>query len=62
MIVWAGIFLHSRWQEFMPQREIMRAVPRENDEINETWMSDRDRFSHFAVYDDSRIYLPRIKK
>ena len=60
--VGGNIFLHSRWQEFMPQREIMRAVPRENDGVNETWMSDRDRFSHFAVYDDSRIYLPRIKK
>ena len=60
--VGGNIFLHSRWQEFMPQREIMRAVPRENNEVNEIWMSDRDRFSHFAVYDDSRIYLPRIKK
>ncbi|PNT89134.1 NADH-quinone oxidoreductase subunit NuoG [Coxiella burnetii] len=60
--VGGNIFLHSRWQEFVPQREVMRAVPRENDEVNETWMSDRDRFGHFAVYHESRLYQPRIKK
>ena len=60
--VGGNIFLHSRWQEFAPQRKIMRAVPRENEVVNETWMSDRDRFSHFGLYHPSRIYQPRIKK
>ena len=61
--VGGNIFLHSRQrQEFTSQRQVMRAVPRENDAVNETWMSDRDRFSHFSVYDDSRVYLPRMKK
>ena len=61
--VGGNIFLHSRQrQEFTSQRQVMRAVPKENDEVNETWMSDRDRFSHFAVYDDSRVYLPRMKR
>lgn len=61
--VGGNIFLHSRQrQEFVSQRQVIRAVPKENDEVNETWMSDRDRFSHFAVYDDSRVYLPRVKR
>lgn len=60
--VGGNIFLHSRWQEFAPQRKIMRAVPRENEVVNETWMSDRDRFGHFGLYHPSRIYQPRIKK
>ncbi|MFW0094536.1 MAG: NADH-quinone oxidoreductase subunit NuoG [Coxiella endosymbiont of Haemaphysalis qinghaiensis] len=60
--VGGNIFLHSRWQEFAPQRKITRAVPRENEMVNETWMSDRDRFSHFGLYHPSRIYQPRIKR
>ena len=60
--VGGNIFLHSRWKEFVPQRKIMRAVPRENEMVNETWMSNRDRFSHFGLYHPSRIYQPQIKK
>ena len=60
--VGGNIFLHSRWNAFIPQRRIMRAVPRENEVVNETWVSDRDRFSHFGLYHTSRIYQPRIKK
>ena len=60
--VGGNIFLHSRWKASVPQRRIMRAVPRENELINETWISDRDRFSHFGLYHPSRIYQPRIKQ
>ncbi|WP_264435630.1 NADH-quinone oxidoreductase subunit NuoG [Coxiella endosymbiont of Dermacentor marginatus] len=60
--VGGNIFLHSRQKASAPQRKIMRAVPCENEMINETWMSDRDRFSHFGLYHPSRIYQPRIKK
>ncbi|QTS83673.1 NADH-quinone oxidoreductase subunit NuoG [Coxiella endosymbiont of Amblyomma nuttalli] len=59
--VGGNIFFHTRWQQYAPQRTVMRAVPRENNAINETWMSDRDRFSHFGFYHESRIYQPRIK-
>lgn len=60
--VGTNIFLHSRWQEYAPQRVVARAVPRENEAINETWMSDRDRYSHFGLYHESRLYHPKIKK
>lgn len=58
----ASIFVHTRGQEYSPSRRVMRAVPRENEAINETWMSDRDRFSHFGLYHESRLYQPKIKR
>ena len=59
--VGGNIFFHTRWQQYVPQRVVVRAVPRENDAVNEIWMSDRDRFSHFGLYHESRIYQPKIK-
>jgi NADH-quinone oxidoreductase subunit G len=29
--------------------KLMRMVPRENEEINETWIADRDRFGFEGV-------------
>jgi NADH-quinone oxidoreductase subunit G len=33
---------------------VKRIVPRENESINETWISDRDRFSYEAIYSDEK--------
>ena len=41
---------------------IKRVVPRENDAINETWLSDRDRFSYEGIYSKDRLLTPKIKK
>ena len=41
---------------------VKRVVPRENESINETWLADRDRFSHEAVYSDDRLLAPKIKQ
>jgi NADH-quinone oxidoreductase subunit G len=60
--VGSNLFIHSRFQEFAPERLVMRAVPRENLAINETWLSDRDRFSYQGLYHADRIYKPRIKR
>ncbi|MGK7297294.1 MAG: NADH-quinone oxidoreductase subunit NuoG [Candidatus Wenzhouxiangella sp. M2_3B_020] len=40
---------------------IMRSVPRDNEAINETWLADRDRYSHFGLQADDRVASPRIK-
>jgi len=40
---------------------IKRIVPRDNESINETWISDRDRFSYEAIYSSDRLITPRIK-
>lgn len=49
------LFVHERRQE------VMRTVPRECETINETWISDRDRFSHFGLESDERVLSPLIK-
>ena len=43
------------------RNEVMRVLPRENEEINETWLSDRDRFSYLAVNSQQRLTAPMIK-
>jgi NADH-quinone oxidoreductase subunit G len=40
---------------------VMRVVPRENIAINETWLSDRDRFSYAGLYHADRLKEPRAK-
>lgn len=42
--------------------EVMRVVPRENETINEVWISDRDRFAYEAVNKAERLLMPRIKR
>jgi NADH-quinone oxidoreductase subunit G len=41
---------------------IKRVVPRDNESINEAWISDRDRFSYEAIYSPDRLIAPRIKE
>jgi NADH-quinone oxidoreductase subunit G len=41
--------------------KLMRVVPRENEEINETWIPDRDRFSYEGVYSDDRLLTPMLR-
>ena len=40
---------------------VMRVVPRDNEEINETWISDQDRFSYEGLNDEERVQQPMIK-
>jgi NADH-quinone oxidoreductase subunit G len=39
---------------------LMRVVPRANDEINETWIADRDRFSCEGLYSGDRAQKPMV--
>jgi NADH-quinone oxidoreductase subunit G len=41
---------------------VKRVVPRTNETINESWLSDRDRFSYEAIYSPDRLSQPRIKE
>ncbi|MFK5893836.1 MAG: NADH-quinone oxidoreductase subunit NuoG [Pseudomonadota bacterium] len=41
--------------------EIQRVVARENQNINETWISDRDRFSYVGLNHNERLSHPMIK-
>jgi NADH-quinone oxidoreductase subunit G len=41
--------------------KLLRVVPRRNEEINETWIADRDRFSYEGIYADDRLLAPMMK-
>ena len=44
------------------QGQVMRVLPRENESINECWISDRDRFLCEALNSSARLTAPRIKQ
>ena len=41
--------------------KLMRMVPRENEEINETWIADRDRFGFEGMYSPDRVSEPMLR-
>lgn len=41
---------------------VMRVVPKEEESINETWISDRDRFSYIGLTHNDRLSQPMIKE
>ena len=54
--VGSNIYVHTRNQK------VMRVVPRDNETINEAWISDRDRFSYTAVNHESRQLTPQLRE
>ena len=50
------VYLHVR------RDELMRVVPKEHESINETWLSDRDRFSYLGMKHPARASQPMIKR
>ena len=41
---------------------VMRVVPLENEDVNECWIADRDRFSYEALNGPSRLTAPMIRQ
>jgi len=54
--VGSSLFHHVR------RNQVLRSVPRENEATNETWLSDRDRYSHIGLYSDDRVTVPQVKE
>lgn len=52
----SNMFVHVR------RGDVMRSVPRENEKINEVWLSDRDRYGIHSLNNDNRATTPMIKK
>lgn len=52
----SNIYVHTR------NGEVMRVVPKENEAVNETWISDRDRFSYEALAHQDRLLQPMVKE
>jgi len=42
--------------------KVLRVVPFENEEVNECWISDRDRFAYEGLYSDDRLEQPMIRE
>ena len=53
--VGSNIYIHTRCGK------VMRVVPKENETVNEMWISDRDRFSYLGIYSAQRLEKPLVK-
>lgn len=42
--------------------KIKRVVPKDAEELNEVWLSDRDRFSYQSIYHIDRLHKPLLNK
>jgi NADH-quinone oxidoreductase subunit G len=42
--------------------KVLRVLPFENDEVNECWLADRDRFSYEALNTEERLTQPMLKQ
>jgi NADH-quinone oxidoreductase subunit G len=42
--------------------QVMRVVPLENEEVNECWIADRERFSYEALNGEERLTQPMLKQ
>ncbi|HSW93742.1 MAG TPA: NADH-quinone oxidoreductase subunit NuoG [Gammaproteobacteria bacterium] len=51
----SNIYAHTR------SGKVMRIVPHENTDINQTWISDRDRFSYEGLYHPDRLEKPMVR-
>ena len=51
----SNLYLHVR------RGEVLRTVPRDNEAVNECWLSDRDRYSHQGLYAADRALKPLRK-
>ena len=41
---------------------VMRVLPRENEAVNECWISDKERFAYQALNSDERLTRPMVKQ
>jgi len=52
----SNVYLHVKGQV------VKRVVPREQENVNETWLSDRDRFAYQGLKSEQRLLAPRIRE
>jgi len=53
--VGSNLYYHTR------RGRILRSVPRDNEAVNENWLSDRDRWGYMGLYANDRASQPMIK-
>ncbi len=52
----SNLYLHAR------RGDVMRTVPRDNEAVNECWLSDRDRYSHQGLAAPDRATQPLLRE
>lgn len=53
--VGSNLYYHTR------KGRVLRAVPKDCESRNETWISDRDRYAHFGLNAEDRVLEPMVK-
>jgi NADH-quinone oxidoreductase subunit G len=53
--------LNANLQVQVKNDRVMRVLPRDNEAVNECWISDRDRFSYEGLYAEDRLTSPMVK-
>ena len=54
--------LGSNLEVHVKDNKVMRVLPRENEDVNECWLADRDRFSYEGLNTSERLTQPMIKQ
>ena len=54
--------LGSNLDVHVKDNKVMRVLPRENEDVNECWLADRDRFSYQGLNTPERLTQPMIKQ
>ena len=52
----SNVHLHVR------RNQVLRVHPKDNEAVNETWISDRDRFSYEGLNSGDRLTTPMVKR
>jgi NADH-quinone oxidoreductase subunit G len=54
--------LGSNLEVHVKDNKVMRVLPRENEDVNECWLADRDRFSYEGLNTAERLTQPMVKQ
>ncbi len=54
--------LGSNLEVHVKNNKVMRVLPRENEDVNECWLADRDRFSYEGLNTAERLTQPMVKR
>ena len=54
--------LGSNLEVQVKNNKVMRVLPRENEDVNECWLADRDRFSYDGLDTAERLTRPMVKE
>ncbi|WP_296749942.1 NADH-quinone oxidoreductase subunit NuoG [Thiobacillus sp.] len=54
--------LGSNLEVHVKDNKVMRVLPRENEDVNECWLADRDRFSYEGLNTPERLPQPMVKQ